>query len=92
MLHRQLRNALEEIFGVEFLQEALGQPERAQWVLYERPEDFKRAVLGFQRLNYREEHQAYVATLEPDLGVALICALLDQDTRALVYELGLSYF
>ncbi len=91
MLHRQLRNALEEIFGSGYVEEALSQPERAQWVLYERPEAFRQTVLGFQRLNYRDEHQAYAAALEPDLGVALICALLDQDTRALVYELGLNY-
>ena len=91
MLHRQLRNALEEIFGAEYLEEALGQPEVAQCVLYERPDAFKRAVLGFQRLNYRDEHRAYVADLERELGVALICALLDQQTRELVYELGLNY-
>jgi hypothetical protein len=70
---------------------ALGQPELAQVVLYERPEDFKRAVLGFQRLNFREEHQVYVARLERELGIALICSLLDQDTRELVVELGLNY-
>lgn len=91
MLHRQLRNALEEIFGVEFVTAALGQPELAQVVLYERPEDFKRAVLGFQRLNFREEHQVYVSHLERELGIALICSLLDQDTRELVVELGLNY-
>ncbi|MFA6110244.1 MAG: hypothetical protein WDA75_15880 [Candidatus Latescibacterota bacterium] len=91
MLHRQLRNALEEIFGVEFVAAALGQPELAQVVLYERPEDFKRAVLGFQRLNFREEHQVYVSRLERELGIALICSLLDQDTRELVVELGLNY-
>ena len=91
MLHRQLRSALEEIFGVDFVASALGQPELAQVVLYERPADFKGTVLGFQRLNYREEHRAYVAGLEPELGIALICSLLDQDTRALVVELGLNY-
>lgn len=91
MLHRQLRNALEEIFGKEYLEGALEQPELAQLVLYERPADFKRAVLGFQRLNFREEHVEYVATLERELGIALICALLDDETRELVDELGLTY-
>jgi hypothetical protein len=91
MLHRQLRNALEEIFGDSFVTAALQQPELAQVVLYDRPEDFKRTVLGFQRLNYREEHRAFVARLEPELGVALVCSLLDPDTRALVVELGLNY-
>jgi hypothetical protein len=55
MLHRQLKIALEEIFGADYVAEALNQPELAQWVLYERAEEFKAAVLGFQRLNYREE-------------------------------------
>ena len=91
MLHRQLQNALEEIFGTQYLQEALDQPETAQVVLCERPEDFKQAVLGFQRLNFREEHREYVARLEHELGVALICALLDPPTRELVHELGLNY-
>jgi hypothetical protein len=91
MLHRQLRNALEEVFGSEYVEAALDQPELAQLVLYERPEQFREAVLGFQRLNYREEHIAYVATLERELGIALICALLDNPTRELVAELGLNY-
>ena len=91
MLHRQLRNALEEIFGTAFIEEALGQPEMAQLTIYERREDFRRAVLGFQRLNFREEQQEYAAKLEAELGVALVCALLDTDTREVVAELGLSY-
>ena len=91
MLHRQLHNALEEIFGTEYVEAALGQPELAQLVLYERPEQFKKAVLGFQRLNFREEHTAYATDLERELGVALICALLDNPTRELVVELGLNY-
>lgn len=91
MLHRQLRNALEEIFGVDYVDDALRQPELAQLVLYDRPEEFKEAVLGFQRLNYRDEHIAYVGGLERELGVALICSLLDRDTRELVAELGLNY-
>lgn len=91
MLHAQLRHALEEIFGTDYLEDALRQPELAQLVLYERPADFKTAVRGFQRLNYREEHQEYVANLEHELGIALICSLLDQPTRQLVAELGLTY-
>jgi|GEM_PF-513138 hypothetical protein len=91
MLHRQLRNALEEIFGAVFVEQALGQTERAQAVIYQRQEDFKKTVLGFQRLNYRDEHQRYVTDLEDDLAIALICALLDGDTNALISELGLSY-
>ena len=42
MLHRQLRSALEDIFGPEHVAQALAQPERAQRVLYERPAAFKR--------------------------------------------------
>lgn len=91
MLHRQLRNALEEIFGEAFIEDALGQPEMAQLSIYERRDDFRRAVLGFQRLNFRDEQQRYAADLDPELGVALICALLDTQTRELVAELGLSY-
>ena len=91
MLHRQLRNALEEIFGVAFVSDALNQPELAQVVIYDRQEDFKKAVLGFQRLNYRDEHRRYAVVLEQELGIALICSLLDTDTRELVAELGLSY-
>ena len=91
MLHRQLRNALEEIFGVDFVAEALLETDLAQAVLYQRQEDFKKTVLGFQRLNYRDEHQRFVNTLERDLGIALICSLLDGDTNELISELGLSY-
>ena len=91
MLHRQLRNALEEIFGAPFIEEALADTPVAQMILYERPDDFKEAVLGFQRLNFRDEHNAYAASIERELGVALICALLDTDTRELVSDLGLNY-
>ena len=91
MLHRQLKTALEEIFGVDYVDDALGQPELAQVVIYERPEDFKATVLGFQRLNYREEHWQYVAGLERELGITLICSLLDSSTRELIAELGLNY-
>ena len=91
MLHRQLKTALEEIFGIDFVDEALNQPELAQVVIYDRQDDFKEAVLGFQRLNYREEHQHYAANLERELAIALICSLLDNPTRELVVELGLNY-
>jgi len=91
MLHRQLRNALEEIFGTQYVNHALSQAELAQGVIYERPDAFKRAVLDFQRLNYRDEQQQYAARLEPELGIALICSLLDHPTRELVAELGLNY-
>ena len=91
MLHRQLQNALEEIFGTQFVQEALTKTELAQVAIYERPDDFKQTVLGFQRLSFRDEQHRYVAGLEPELGIALICALLDEPTRELVWELGLNY-
>ena len=91
MLHRQLRTALEEIFGQEFVADALSQPEMAQLLLYERPEEFKETVLGFQRLNYRDEQQNFAHQLESELGITLICSLLDDSTRALVAELGLNY-
>ena len=91
MLHRQLKTALEDIFGVDIVEDALSQPELAQIVLYERSEEFKKTVLGFQRLNYREEQRPYVARLEVEMRVALICSLLDDDTRQLVIELGLNY-
>ena len=91
MLHRQLRNALEEIFGVEYVAEALSRPEVAHLVIYERSEEFKETVLGFQRLNFREEHVEYAARLERELGITLICSLLDPSTRELVAELGLNY-
>ena len=63
----------------------------AEIVLYDRPEEFKQAVLGFQRLNYHEEHREYAVELEPEMTVALICSLLDNGTRELVTELGLNY-
>ena len=91
MLHRQLQNALEEIFGARFVQDALTQAELAQVVLYDRPEDFKQAVLGFQRLSFRDEQQRYAAAMEVELGITLICSLLDEPTRELVWELGLNY-
>ena len=91
MLHRQLRNALEEIFGPEYVEKALANREIAHIVLYDRPDDFKRAVLGFQRLNFRDEHVTYATELERDLGFALVCSLLDNETRDLVAELGLNY-
>jgi hypothetical protein len=91
MLHRQLRNALEEIFGADHVAEALRCREMAQLVLYDRPEEFKKAVLGFQRLNFREEHTAYADGMEREMGFALICSLIDGETRALVSELGLNY-
>ncbi len=91
MLHRQLRNALEDIFGVPFIGEALDNPQVAQNILYERPDEFKSTVRGFQRLNYQDEHASYAAGLERDLGIALICALLDSNTRELVSDLGLNY-
>jgi len=91
MLHRQLRNALEEIFGADYVEDALNQSELAQLILYERTEDFKRTVLGFQRLNFFEERLEYVSALERELGIALICSLLDQSTRDLIVELGLNY-
>ncbi len=91
MLHRQLRTALEEIFGDAYVSKALNQPEMAQLILYERPQDFKETVLGFQRLNYREDQRSFAVGLEATLGVALICSLLDESTRELVTELGLNY-
>ena len=91
MLHRQLRNALEEIFGATFISEALDNPQVAENILYERPEEFKSTVLGFQRINYQDEHASYADSLERELGIALICALLDGNTRELVSDLGLNY-
>jgi len=91
MLHRQLRNALEEIFGVSFVEDALNNTPIAQAVLYERPEEFKETILGFQRLNFRDEHTSYATAIERELGIALICALLDNDTRELISDLGLNY-
>ena len=91
MLHRQLRSALEEIFGPEFVREALDEAELAQSVIHDSPDQFRQAVLGFQRLNYRDEQTAYADQLERPLGVALICSLLDTSTREFVAELGLNY-
>jgi hypothetical protein len=91
MLHRQLQNALEEIFGTQFVLDALARPELAQVVIYDRPREFQQAVLGFQRLSFRDEQRRYAEALEPELGAALICALLDEPTRELVWELGLNY-
>ena len=91
MLHRQLRNALEEIFGPEYIEKALANREIAHLAVYDRPDDFKRAVLGFQRLNFRDEHATYATELERDLGFALVCSLLDNETRDLVAELRLNY-
>ena len=61
MLHRQLRNALEEIFGASFIEEALADTPVAQMILYERPDDFKEAVLGFQLQQENEEGKAAAA-------------------------------
>lgn len=91
MLHRQLRTALEEIFGEDFVEEALRRSEYAQMVIYEQPDEFKKAVLGFQRLNFRDEQSDYAQKLAPDFGFALICSLLDNSTRELVAELGINY-
>ncbi len=91
MLHRQLRSALEEIFGEEYISDALENAELAQVFIYESPDQFKKTVLGFQRLNYRDEQQDYASGLKRDFGIALICSLLDQGTRDLVAELGLTY-
>ncbi|HIM56832.1 MAG TPA: hypothetical protein EYM39_09035 [Candidatus Latescibacteria bacterium] len=91
MLHRQLRSALEEIFGEEYISDALENAELAQVVIYESPDQFKKTVLVFQRLNYRDEQADYASGLKRDFGIALICSLLDQGTRDLVAELGLTY-
>ena len=91
MLHRQLRSALEAIFGPAFVREALSQADLAQSGIHESPDQFRQAVLGFQRLNYRDEQTAYADQLERPFGVALICSLLDTSTREFVAELGLNY-
>ena len=91
MLHRQLRNALEEIFGVDYVGEALANAPLAQVTIYESPDTFKKTVLGFQRLNFRDEQTQYAVGLERGFGFALICSLLDTSTRELVAELGLNY-
>jgi len=91
MLHRQLRSALEEIFGADFVSNALDQSDLAQSVIYESPDQFKEAVRGFQRLNYRDEQTEYAQQLDKSLGIALVCSLLDTSTREFVAELGLNY-
>jgi hypothetical protein len=91
MLNRQFRTALEEIFGADFVEESLRRSEYAQMIIYEQPEEFKKTVLGFQRLNFRDEQTEYANKLAPDFGYALICSLLDNSTRELVAELGLNY-
>ena len=91
MLHRQLRNALEEIFGTDFLENALNECETAERVLSQRPADFKKAIIAFGSLNYRDEHTEFVNTIDHDLQTALICSLLDTRTRQLVKDLGLNY-
>lgn len=91
MLHRQLRSALEEIFGEDFIDTALRSSEVAQLTIFEHPDRFKETVRGFQRLNFRDEQTAYAESLEPEYGYALICSLLDNPTRELVADLGLTY-
>ena len=91
MLHRQLRSALEEIFGVDFIDEALRRSELAQSTIFENRDRFKETVRGFQRLNFRDEQTTYAENLQPEYGYALICSLLDNPTRELVADLGLSY-
>ncbi len=91
MLHRQLRTALEEIFGEDYVDEALRRSEYAQMIIHEHPEEFKKAVLGFQRLNFRDEQSEYAQKLTREFGFALICSLLDNPTREFVAELGLNY-
>ena len=56
-------------------------------VLYDRPDEFKKAILKFGKLNYREEHTIYVDNLDNDLKIALVCSLLHNGTRELVSEL-----
>jgi hypothetical protein len=73
MLNRQFRTALEEIFGADFVEESLRRSEYAQMIIYEQPEEFKKTVLGFQRLNFRDEQTEYANKLAPDFGYALIC-------------------
>ena len=91
MLNRQFRTALEEIFDADFVAESLRRSEYAQMIIYEQPEEFKKTVLGFQRLNFRDEQTEYANQLAPAFGYALICSLLDNSTRELVAELGLNY-
>ena len=91
MLHRQLRSALEEIFGADYVEDALADAESAQLVIYESPDKFVETVLGFQRLNYRDEQTAFAEAVDRGFGFALICSLLDDGTRELVADLGLNY-
>ncbi len=91
MLHRQLRSALEEIFGEAFVAESLLQSDIAQRIIHDEPDRFKQTIRGFQRLNYRDEQSAYADSLEPEYGYALICSLLDNPTRELIVELGMNY-
>ena len=91
MLHRQLRSVLEEIFGEDYVEEALRRSEYAQMIIQENPEEFKKSVLGFQRLNFRDEQSEYAQKLDRDFGIALLCSLLDNPTREYVAALGLNY-
>ena len=91
MLHRPLRSALAVIFGEDFIDEPLRRSELAQLIIYEQPDRFKETVLGFQRLNFRDEQTAYAENLQPEYGYALICSLLHNPTREMVAELGLNY-
>lgn len=91
MLHRQFRTALEEIFGEDYVEEALRNSELAELVICEHTQQFKDTVLGFQRLNFRDEQSSYAAGLQREFGVALICSLLHNTTRELITELGLNY-
>ncbi|MCH7945216.1 MAG: hypothetical protein IIC73_04270 [Armatimonadetes bacterium] len=59
--------------------------------IFENPDRFKETVRGFQRLNFRDEQTTYAENLQPEYGYALICSLLDNPTRELVADLGLSY-
>ena len=79
------------IFGEDFVEESLRRSEYAQMIICEQPEEFKKTVLGFQRLNFRDEQTEYANKLAPNFGYALICSLLDNSTRELVAELGLNY-
>ena len=91
MLHRQLQNALEEIFGEKFVTAALKDSKTAHDVLRGRPNEFKQVILKFGKLNYREEQTGYIEKLDDDLKIALICSLLHNNTRELVSDLGLNY-
>ena len=67
--------------------ETVGSPDFLQC----KPDRFKETVLGFQRLNFRDEQTAYAENLQPEYGYALICSLLHNPTREMVAELGLNY-